>query len=207
MDCKTKTIIKLSSDTQCLNQTDIEIMADALISSATGNFKVGFSELEAFHGGVFGVDYHGTPLTRHLRNSVARCKACGQYVWKKNMPLGMCSYCVFKLPEFDFDLSFRHSKSRHFGKALRFAKSIPTFTDENRHYFIRFSDVNDFSDNREAIYNLMLLTFQWKSFHTSINGEQIDAHHISVMKHDIDRLLKMNMANSIVFSGDVAVLV
>ena len=207
MDCETKIIIKPDGDTKCQTQTDIEAIADDFTSSYTSDFKARLNAIATSLGGVFATDYHGTPLTRHISDSTGQCKACGQYVWKKNMPLGMCSYCVFKLPEFNFELSFKHSPSKNFGKALKLAKSIPSFTEEDRRYYIRFSDVNDFSDNREAVYNLMLNAFQWKSFHTSINGEQIDAHHISVMKHDIDRLLKMNKANSIVFSGDVAVLV
>ena len=139
------------------------------------------------------IDYHGNRFYPYMYDSYRQCKACGQYVWKNRLPLGMCSYCVFKLPEFILVATFTKPASKHFkkrsqyNKALKQAMTLPNYMELMDRHYVWFEDVEGFFKTRHAAYELALL-FPWKSFQVTLNDEQIDRYHISTMSHDMDRI-------------------
>jgi hypothetical protein len=152
-------------------------------------------------------DRHGNRIMPDMYNHFHRCRECGHYEWHASLPLGMCSYCVVMLLDFEFEMSFGKSKSKFYRTAVRRARQIPDYIKEAERYIVRAHSLNEFACHRVQIVKPMYVISRWKSFEALLNNENITGYHISVIQDRINRMRDQAGAAEIAFSGNVPIFI
>jgi hypothetical protein len=90
---------------------------------------------------------------------------------------------------FELEIIFGASSSPYYRKAVRLAKKIEAYSEENiieLLHVVRIYDLKEFEKHQNNVKNLVLLISKWNSFEMTLNGEIIGTNTLRNIYNEIN---------------------
>ena len=132
------------------------------------------------------------------------CNVCGELEWRKVLSLDMCPRCILNLLSFRLEISFSHSKSKKFKKAVKMVEKFSTYEFNAPHHFLRFYTLGDYAINSREVDKLLMIIFGWVSFKANINDIPVTSYNICCIADALKRLAYHNKGKGVHWFNDTS---
>lgn len=127
------------------------------------------------------------PYSKEADPHQRKCEQCGNYEIYGNFIFDLCPSCILEMELFWLEISFGHSNSKHYKKAMRLVKKLPMFNSDEERPTLIFDRVEQYTDFKHEISAIIRLASNWKSFSMTLNGETLHVHQLGAISYAASR--------------------